>query len=332
MITDKWVDLAIKPPRRTQRAYDTYQSVIALHLVPSLGHYRLQALRAIHIEAFLASKSALAPATLEKIFTVLSTALKAAAASRLIARNEATLVSNRPQAPAQSGADRNCWTADHASEFLYVAKKAGPQAAALWTLALDSGMRKSELAGLMWVDVDLVAGRIQVRQQLLENGAEPTFIPTKGKRSRTIDIAAETVNLLKAQKTHQAALKMRYRLTYRDLGLVFAKEPADGGRQDPRLFGTPLQVNNIGERAFASLIKAAGVPRITIHGLRHTSASLMLAAGVPSNVVQQRLGHKDIATTLDVYAHVLPGQQRDAASRLASLLHRGSSRGSQSRG
>jgi integrase len=317
----EWVDLAIKPPRRTQRAYDTYQSVLATHLMPGLGHYRLQELRSIHIEAFLATKTTLAPATLEKIFTVLSSALKAAVNNRLVARNEAAFIANKPRGPEQSAADRNCWTAQEAASFLAVARAAGSQPAALWALALDSGMRKSELAGLFWIDLDLVGGRVQVRRQLLSGGAEPVFIPTKGKRSRTIEIAAETVDLLKAHKAHQATLKMRYRDAYRDVGLVFAKEPSEAGRRAADVLGTPLAVNNLGEREFAGLVTAAGVSKISIHGLRHTCATLLLAAGVPWHVVQRRLGHNDASTTLDVYSHVLPDQQRDAARRLAALLH-----------
>jgi integrase len=81
-------------------------------------------------------------------------------------------------------------------------------------------------------------------------------------------------------------------------------------------------VNNIGEREFADLVRRANVPRISIHRVRHTCATLLLAAGVPAHVVQKRLGDKDASTTLDVYSHVLPDQQRDAATRLASLLHR----------
>jgi integrase len=318
----EWVDLSIKPPRRTKRAYDTYRSVLSNHLIPALGHHRLQGLRALHIEALLASKSELAPATLEKIFTVLSSALKAAVGNRLVASNEASFVVNKPRGPEQSAADRNCWTADQAASFLVVAKAAGPQPAALWALALDSGMRKSELAGLCGTDVDTGAGRVQVRQQLLTGGLDPVFIPTKGKRSRVIDVAPETADLLKAHKAHQAELRMRFRQVYRDLGLVFAKEPSDAGRRVAEVLGTPLAVNNLGEREFAALVAAAGVPRISIHGLRHTCATLLLAAGVPWHVVQRRLGHKDASTTLDVYSHVLPDQQREAARQLAALLHR----------
>jgi integrase len=115
---------------------------------------------------------------------------------------------------------------------------------------------------------------------------------------------------------------MRYRDAYQDLGLVFAKEPSEAGRRAAAVLGTPLAVNNLGEREFSALVTAAGVSKISIHGLRHTCATLLLAAGVPWHVVQKRLGHKDASTTLDVYSHVLPDQQRDAARRLAALLYR----------
>lgn len=317
---DEWVDLALKPPRRTARSYATYKVVIANHLKPALGRMRLQGLRAVDVEACLAAKTGLSPATLEKIYVVLHSALEAAVRSQLVARNVAKLITGKPRAGEESKAVGNCWTAEDASAFLAVAKRGGSQAAAFYTLALDSGMRKSELAGLQWSDVDLVQGRVVVRQQLLSGGAEPTFAPTKGKVARAIDLGAETIELLKAHKAHQAALKMRYRRDYQDFGLVFAKEWTDIGRKNDVL-GQPLQVNNLGQREFAKLIAAAKVKPITLHGLRHTCATLLLLAGVPPQVVQQRLGHKKVEITLGIYAHVLPGQQRDAARRLSALLH-----------
>jgi integrase len=318
---DEWVELALKPPRRTQRAYDTYKSVIARHLKPSLGHLRLQGLRSIDVEAFVTAKADLAPATVEKVFTVLSSALKAAVRNQLLARNVATLVSNRPHAPqGHPEAVSNCWSAQEAAQFLRVAKAAGPQPAAMWTLALDTGIRKSELAGLRWADLDLPRGQLLVSRQLLAGGASPTFTPTKGKRARAIDLASETLDLLKAHKAHQATVKMRFRRRYRDLGLMFAKEWSEGGRRH-EVLGLPIAVNNIGERQFASLIQQAGVRRISVHGLRHTCASLLLSSGVSPNVVRDRLGHRSVETTLTVYAHCLPGQQQDASRRLAALLH-----------
>src|SRR2546430_3361665 len=134
---DTWVDLAIKPPQRTQRAYDTYRSVIALHLKPTFEHVRLQGLRPLDVEAFLAEKATtLAPATVEKVFTVLSSALKAAAKSGLVVRNVASAVSNKPHAPeGHSAAISNCWSAEDAAAFLVVAKQAGPQPAVFFALA-----------------------------------------------------------------------------------------------------------------------------------------------------------------------------------------------------
>jgi integrase len=320
---DTWVDLAIKPPQRTERAYDTYRSVIAVHLKPAFEHVRLQGLRVLDVEAFLTSKAAtLAPATMEKVYTVLSSALKAAVRNSLVARNVASAVANKPHAPeGHSKAVSNCWSAEDAAAFLVVARATGPQPAAFFALALDSGMRKSELAGLRWTDIDLVQGRVVVQRQLLTGGHEPVFTVPKGKRARIIDLAPETIDLLKAHRVHQAAVKMRHRRDYHDHGLVFAKPWNELGRTLSAL-GDPLQINNLGEREFEPLISAAKVSPISLHGLRHTCATLLLAAGVPSRVVQERLGHKKIETTLSVYGHVLPGQQRDAARRLGSLLYR----------
>ena len=90
---------------------------------------------------------------------------------------------------------------------------------------------------------------------------------------------------------------------------------------DRDTLGDALQVNNLGQREFARLTRAAEVKRIKFHGLRHTCATLLLAAGMPQKVVQERLGHQKIETTLDVYAHVLPSMQRDAARTLGAILH-----------
>lgn len=315
---DEWVELKIKL-RRTPRTYETYRSVINLHLKPTLGHRRLQGLRVLDIEAMVAEKARLAPATLEKILTVLGSALKAAERNQLVARNMVALVANRPQS-AGGHAVENCWTAEDAATFMRVATAAGSRQAAFYGLGLDSGCRKSELAGLRWPDVDLRQGRILVRQQLLSGGREPVFVPTKGKRARTIDIGPETVRLLRVHKQRQAALKLRHRREFHDHGLVFCKDWSNVGRRCDTL-GDPLSINNLGQREFAGLIAAAGVKRITLHGLRHTSASLLLSAGVPPHVVQQRLGHKRVEITLDLYAHVLPGQQRDAARQLGALIY-----------
>lgn len=153
---------------------------------------------------------------------------------------------------------------------------------------------------------------LSIVRQLLKPGHVPICGPIKNDVPRTIDLGAEIVELLKAHRRHQAELKMANRMIYRDHGLVFCKEWGERrARKD--FLGDPLQTNNLGEREFARLIKAAGVRRISIHGLRHTSATLMLKAGVPPHIVQHRLGHKRIEMTLGTYAHALASMQQDAA-------------------
>jgi integrase len=161
---------------------------------------------------------------------------------------------------------------------------------------------------------------MQVVQQLLTPGPQPVFGPTKTGRPRTIALAPETVALLRAHKAHQAEVKMANRTTYQDHGLVFAKEYGDV-RTHAACLGHPLQINNLGQRDYLTVIKAAGVRWIKFHGLRHTCATLLLQAGVPVKVVSERLGHTKVSMTLDTYAHLLPEMQRDAAALLGGLLH-----------
>jgi integrase len=161
---------------------------------------------------------------------------------------------------------------------------------------------------------------VTFQRQLLKPGPSPVFGPVKNKTPRTVEIAAETVALLRRHRSHQAELKLANGEHYHDHGLVFAKEWGDLTRRRDTL-GEPLQANNLGQREYAQLVKAAGVRQIKFHGLRHTCATLLLQAGVPAHVVQRRLGHKKIEITLTVYAHALPAMQQDAAARLAAVLH-----------
>ena len=311
-----WLE-AIKP-RLTLRSYETYRSSILRHLKPKLGMIRLQGLRAIDVERFHADLG-LSLTTGEKIHGILNGALKAAVRADLIPRNVATLAVNKPRAP-EGHADvlANVWEAHEAKCFLETAKAAGPQPAAFYSLALETGMRKSELCGLKWSN--LAEGRLTVQRQLIKPGSNPMFGPLKNKTPRTLELAPETLDLLRKHKRHQAEIKLRNRQYYRDHGLMFAKE-WDGLQRRHDVLGNPLQVNNLGQREFAKLLKASGVRRIKFHGMRHTCATLLLQAGVPAHVVQKRLGHKRIEMTMGIYAHALPSMQQDAALRLGALLH-----------
>lgn len=315
-----WLEKAIKPPAKRPGTYRVYQSVVTRWLIPSLGAIRLQQLKAADIKRYYTSQE-LSVSTLAQHHAILHGALKAAVLEGLVLRNVASLVLGKPhQRKDHDHVAGNCWEADEARAFLASAKKAGHQFAALFALALDSGARKNELCGLQWADVDLDAETVTFVRQLVKPGRKPEFGPVKNDVPRTVDIAPETIALLREHKRAQAELKMRNRVAYHDLGMVFAKEWGDlHGREDS--LGLPLQSNKLGQREYARILKAANVKRITIHGLRHTSATLMLKAGVPPQVVQRRLGHKRIEITLGIYAHVLPSMQQDAARRLGGLLY-----------
>jgi integrase len=270
--------------------------VIENHLKPKLGNRLLQDLKSLDVEQYHA-EAKVAPATGQKHHAILSCALKAAVKARLVQRNVATDVSNKPQAPeGHPNVLAQCWEAPEARAFLKAARAAGRQPAAFYTLALETGARRGELCALKWSDID-AAGRLTVQRQLVTPGPEPEFGPVKNKTPRVLELSPETIELLKLHRQHQAEIKLANRPHYHDHGLMFAKEWSELQRKTDTL-GDPLQANNIGQREFARLIKAAKVRSIKFHGMRHTCATLLLQAGIPANVVQKRLGHKRIEMTL----------------------------------
>jgi integrase len=199
---------------------------------------------------------------------ILSSALQIALADGLVVRNVARAVGKRQRPTNLNEADPklNCWSLAEAQTFLAAAKHAGAQHAALFHFAIDTGMRRGEICGLRWTDVNLEAATVRVEQQLLNWKTDPpVFGPPKSKSGkRTIDINAETVRLLAAHKSAQASLKMRCRMIYHDLGLVFARDWADTRNLDT--LGLPLNPDDLSNRALARIQKAANVRRISFHG------------------------------------------------------------------
>lgn len=214
----------------------------------------------------------------------------------------------------------NVWTVQEARDFMTTVKAEGSeQDAALFALALDSGARKAEILGLQWKDLE--GNKLRIERQLWSGGSkDPTFNPPKRGGIRSLDLSDETVALLQAHKRKQAEVKMANRTVYHDHGLMFA-QAWEHTTSMHSLLGAPLHFMGVNKRLRA-LCTAAKVRQITPHGLRHTSATLLLSAGVPAHVVQRRLGHKRVEMTLNIYSHVLPSMQEDAANRLAMLLHR----------
>lgn len=322
---EEWLEKAIRPPRCTPNTYRSYCGIVKNHLKPALGHILLQHLSILQVERYYTDcREKLAERSVAMHHALLTTALNAAVTAGLLRHNVAKRTANKPKIRMSDDALRNVWNADEAHRFLDTVKSTkNAQLAALFAVALDGGLRKSELLGLQWKD--LQGATLRVERQLLGVSHDDagvyhldTSLP-KGKRARSLDLSDETVALLREHRRQQAELKLKNRLRYIDQGLVFAQEWEHQNGKHSRL-GLPLCRSTVHQQ-LARLCVKSGVKQISAHGLRHTCATLLMQAGVPPVVVQKRLGHADAAMTLNVYSHVLPSMQKDAAARLATLLH-----------
>ncbi len=184
--------------------------------------------------------------------------------------------------------------------------------AVLWTLLATTGMRRGEALALRWSDVDVENGRLSVQRTLTYVGTKATFSEPKTPRSRRlISLPAEAVSALKAHRVDQAGERLQIGVGYAGLDLVFAS--VDGSALKPATVS----------RTFLRIARAAGLPRLTLHGMRHSWATLALLEGIPTKVVSEILGHSSTRVTEDVYQHVTPGMQADATTRVARLIRAG---------
>jgi len=200
------------------------------------------------------------------------------------------------------------WSADEIRSFL--AHVSDDRLSALWTLAAMTGMRRGELLGVTWADIDLDAARVAVVRSLLSVDYHLHASDTKSGKARVIDIDPLTVTALRSHRARQNEERLAIGAAYQDENLVFARED-----------GLPLHPEQV-TRWFRRHVAAAGLPQIRLHDLRHTHASLLVQAGVHPKIVQERLGHYSSAFTMDTYAHALPALQAEAAQRLSDLVHR----------
>jgi integrase len=252
----------------------------------------------------------LAENSVHKVHVVLTASLGYAAATGRLRSNPMTLIpkSDRPKQGSHHRDELRTWTAAEATAFLRSTE--GDRYAPIFDLALNTGARRGELAGLRWEDIDLDAGTLAVRRNRVPVNWKVEEGTPKSRRARVIDIDPETVAMLRRWRRAQLEERMAWGEAWTDSGYVFTRED-----------GKPVHPESIGWH-FERLVKKAGVPRLRLHDLRHTHATLGLAAGVPPKVMQERLGHASIQITLDLYQHVVPGMGADAAVKIGALLRR----------
>ncbi len=168
-------------------------------------------------------------------------------------------------------------------------------------MAVTAGLRRGELQGLRWEDVELESATLQVRRTLSEPKGGYVFEAPKSGKGRNIRLTQRAVTALREHRRRQPEERMEHGALWQDHGLVFASG-----------IGTPLLGGNL-NRSFKATLRRAGLPEIRFHDLRHSCATLLLRQGVNPKFVQELLGHADISLTLNVYSHVLP-DMGDAAS------------------
>ncbi len=311
----EWVHESWMPMTRTRvkpSTFDSYRSNMETHVLPALGNRPLQQLTAPMLNTLYADllargngRGPLAPKTVRYIHTIIHKALADAVDAGILPANIAER--SKPPRPNRCRArEIECWEPGELAAFLRAVE--GTRLEAAWRLAAMTGMRRGEVLGLRWSDVDLDASRLAVRNALVSVAYEVLESSPKSHQARVIDLDPATTALLRRHRERQRLAKEKFGEGYDDRDLVVCAED-----------GTPIHPQSFSQ-AFARVIEPAGLRRIRLHDLRHTHATIAVQAGVPVKIVSERLGHESPAFTLKQYAHVMPGMQAEAAELIAAVV------------
>lgn len=303
-----WLDEWLTMKRRQGTRPTTlrgYRWLIETHVRPTLGRVRLDKLTPTMIRRVIEAKreSGLSTATVRHVHGLIRNALADAEREELVHRNVAKAV--RP--PSLDRAERRGLTLAEARRLIDAVQ--GDRLEALWVCALTLGLRRGELLGLRWADVDFDAGTVGVSQTVLRVDGQLVLSQPKTARSRRV-VPAPSVTLerLRVHKATQARARLGVGDRWTDLDLVF-----------PSSIGTAMEPRNL-DRAWQSLRATMGLDWLRLHDLRHACATFMLASGASPRTVMKMLGHSQIALTMNTYAHVLPELEREAVDDLAQRL------------
>ena len=306
----KWFETAARP-RVTEHTFEDYKRLVERYVKPSsLAAVRLSDLRPLDIQQLYADMQGrgLSARTVRYLHAILNSAFKQAVRWGMLSRNPAGLV----ELPKQTRKEMCALSPDEAARFLKAASQ--DRWGVIFAFALATGMRPEEYLGLQWKDVDLVRGTVTMRRALIwrARGGGWYFGEPKTARSRrSIPLPATTLRALAEHRRKQAEERLKVGPSYQQHDLVFAT-PAGG----------PLSPHNLKRRHFRPILKSAKLPQgFRLYDLRHSCATLLLAAGEHPKVVSERLGHATVTLTLDTYSHVLLTMQEAASQKLEQMLY-----------
>ena len=294
-------DLSIRP--NTARNYRRYSEQ---HILPVLGRLRLQSITPAHIRQMYLRMQAEGKGarTIQLVHSTLHCALKQAVKERLLGYNPMDAV-ERPKVETQQF---QVFTEEQARNFL--AATEGHPYEPLFYLALITGLRKGELLGLMWSDVDWQKGFLKVERQLQQaNWSSAKLVPTKTKSGRRqIKLGKGGLAMLEVHRQRQESQRIQAGDGWKENGMIFTSS-----------VGTYIDQTKV-SREFKHILQGAGLPDIRFHDLRHTSISILLDIGTPVNTVQRRAGHSKASVTTDIYGHVMAHSQDAAAENIEEIV------------
>jgi integrase len=326
---DLW--LGTKKGNVTANSHRDYEIAVRKHIKPAMGTVRLQSVTPSQLQRQYTTwtDDGMSPRMIHRFHIILNQAFTQAVRDGLLSRNPGMGVTR----PSLNKGRPDVWTPDDVNRFLKAAenrpvlfrsgKSSQPREtmtrpddlSPLWHFLVLEGMRRGEALGLRWKDVNWDRGTVHISQTVIPDksnkGAATIRTQTKTNAgARSVRLTSDTLAALKEHRDRQRFTRQAAGDAWADNDLIVCTS-----------LGTPVNPNNV-TRSFDRLVKQAGLKRIRVHDLRHTAATMLLLAGIPAKVVSERLGHASVGITMDLYSHVLPDMQDQAAEAISNLLKR----------
>jgi integrase len=300
---DQWVSLYLVNVEETTIV--GYKGKIKNYIKPYLGKILLQSLRTEHVQKMINDMLArgLSPKNARETFNNLNAAMKKAHVLKMVRENPCMAV----ELPRVKRYHANVYNVQTMKQVLSVAE--GKDIYLIVFLALMTGMRRGELLALRWDNVDLDKKVIKVRSNMVRGENAPVIKEPKTESGiRDLVIGDDVVHVLKQAKIQYLKDRMEQGPLFQDLGFVIRQKD-----------GSPFTPDAL-TRKWRRFIDENNLPSIRFHDLRHSNATALIQAGINPKVVQQRLGHADVSTTLSIYTHVLPEMDEEAAATLDKII------------
>lgn len=294
----------------TPKTIKTYKQIINAYILPRLGNIKLDKLKPLDLQSlynFMQNELCLSGTTTLRCHEVINISLKHAVQWQMLNKNVATSVTR----PKKKKTEMQVLTAEQTNLLLDRIKDLTLYLPVL--LSVTTGMRRGEVLGLTWDNIDLDAGVAYIEGQLQKVDNEFKFVPTKTARSRRkIVLLDYTIPILRDIRKKQTQQRLLLGAEYEEYNLVCCQ--ANGNPYDPDYVSRNFL------RHMNKISSELNIPKIRFHDLRHTHATLLLSKDIHPKIVSERLGHSSISITLDTYTHVLPDMQKEAANKLNGLL------------